>query len=47
MLDGQRLGLRLDPPRLGEHSRALLQSLGYGDAEIDALVDAGVVLAPE
>ena len=47
MLDGQRLGLRLDPPRLGEHSRALLQSLGYGDAEIEALVDAGVVLAPE
>ena len=47
MLDGQRLGLRLDPPRLGEHSRALLQSLGYGDTEIAALVDAGVVLAPE
>ena len=46
-LGGQRLGLRLDPPRLGEHSRALLQSLGYGDAEIAALVDAGVVLAPE
>ena len=46
-LGGQRLGLRLDPPRLGEHSRALLQSLGYGDAEIAALVDKGVVLAPE
>ena len=47
MLDGQRLGLRLDPPRLGEHSRALLQSLGYSDAEIAALVDGGVVIAPE
>jgi crotonobetainyl-CoA:carnitine CoA-transferase CaiB-like acyl-CoA transferase len=47
MLDGQRLGLRLDPPRLGEHSRALLQGLGYSDAEIAALVDTGVVLAPE
>ena len=47
MLDGQRLGLRLDPPRLGEHSRALLQSLGYSDAEIAALVDDGVVIAPE
>ena len=46
-LDGQRLGLRLDPPKLGEHSRALLQSLGYSDAEIAALVDAGVVLAPQ
>ncbi|MFM6989716.1 MAG: CaiB/BaiF CoA transferase family protein [Rhodoferax sp.] len=46
MLDGQRLGLRLDPPRLGQHGHALLQSLGYLDAEISAMVDAGVVLAP-
>ena len=46
-LGGQRLGLRLDPPRLGEHSRALLQSLAYSDAEIAVLVDNGVVLAPE
>jgi len=46
-LDGQRLGLRLDPPRLGEHSRALLQSLQYSDREIADLVEAGVVLAPQ
>ena len=46
-LDGQRLGLRLDPPRLGEHGRALLHSLGYSAPEISALVDAGVVLAPQ
>ena len=46
-LDGQRLGLRLDPPRLGEHSRALLQSLHYSDREIADLVEAGVVLAPQ
>ncbi len=46
MLDGQRLGLRLDPPRLGQHGRELLQSLGYADEEISALVDAGVLLAP-
>ncbi len=46
MLDGQRLGLRLDPPRLGQHGHELLQSLGYADAEISAMVDAGVVLAP-
>ena len=45
-LDGQRLGLRLDPPRLGQHGHELLQSLGYADAEISAMVDAGVVLAP-
>ena len=46
-LDGQRLGLRLDPPRLGEHGRELLHSLGYSAPEISALVDAGVVLAPQ
>jgi crotonobetainyl-CoA:carnitine CoA-transferase CaiB-like acyl-CoA transferase len=47
MLDGQRLGLRLDPPRLGEHGHELLHSLGYSAPEIAALVEAGVVLAPE
>jgi crotonobetainyl-CoA:carnitine CoA-transferase CaiB-like acyl-CoA transferase len=46
-LDGQRLGLRLDPPKLGEHGRELLHSLGYSASEIAALVDAGVVLAPQ
>jgi crotonobetainyl-CoA:carnitine CoA-transferase CaiB-like acyl-CoA transferase len=46
MLDGRRLGLRLDPPKLGEHSRELLLSLNYSDSEIADLVGAGVVLAP-
>jgi crotonobetainyl-CoA:carnitine CoA-transferase CaiB-like acyl-CoA transferase len=43
-LGGERLGLRLDPPKLGEHSDALLQSLGYSAAEVAALRDAGVLL---
>ena len=31
-LGGERLGLRLNPPKLGEHTDALLQSLGYAKA---------------
>jgi crotonobetainyl-CoA:carnitine CoA-transferase CaiB-like acyl-CoA transferase len=37
MLDGDRLGVRLDPPRRGEHTAELLGSLGLGDREIEAL----------
>jgi crotonobetainyl-CoA:carnitine CoA-transferase CaiB-like acyl-CoA transferase len=46
-LNGQRPGLRLNPPKLGEHGRELLQGLGYTGQEMDDLVQAGVVLAPE
>ena len=42
-LDGARLGLRLHPPRLGEHNAELLQGLGYSEDEIRALREAGVV----
>jgi crotonobetainyl-CoA:carnitine CoA-transferase CaiB-like acyl-CoA transferase len=42
-LGGERLGLRLDPPRLGEHTDALLQSLGYTASEVEALHTQGVV----
>lgn len=37
MMDSQRLGIRANPPRLGEHSRALLASVGYSATEIEAL----------
>lgn len=33
-LDGARLPLRTQPPVAGEHSREILQELGYSDAEI-------------
>jgi crotonobetainyl-CoA:carnitine CoA-transferase CaiB-like acyl-CoA transferase len=42
-LQGHRLGVRLDPPKMGEHTRELLLALGYGAAEIDALLAQAVV----
>jgi crotonobetainyl-CoA:carnitine CoA-transferase CaiB-like acyl-CoA transferase len=45
-LDGRRLGVRADPPRLGEHSAALLAALGYDSAAIEALCRDGVVGMP-
>ena len=42
-LDGQRLGVRLEPPLLGEHTRDLLCSLGYGNDEIDRLRSQSVI----
>ena len=36
-LGGARLGVRLQPPRRGEHTSELLGSLGYTDAQIESL----------
>jgi crotonobetainyl-CoA:carnitine CoA-transferase CaiB-like acyl-CoA transferase len=36
-LGGERLGVRLDPPRLGQDSVELLVSLGYERAEAERL----------
>ncbi len=38
-LDGNSLPLRMPPPRLGEHTRTVLQEAGYNDNEIDKLMD--------
>jgi crotonobetainyl-CoA:carnitine CoA-transferase CaiB-like acyl-CoA transferase len=43
-LGGERLGLRLDPPKLGEHTDALLLSLGYSPSEIASLHADVIVL---
>ena len=42
-LGGHRLGVRLDPPRLGEHSRELLGSAGFAAGEIEELLAQAVV----
>jgi len=43
-LDGERLDLRLNPPRVGEHSRAVLAEARLSDAGIDALIRGGVIV---
>jgi crotonobetainyl-CoA:carnitine CoA-transferase CaiB-like acyl-CoA transferase len=42
-LEGGRLGVRLQPPRLGEHSRELLGAAGYSDDRIADLRRRGVI----
>ena len=42
-IGGTRPGVRLQPPRAGEHTAALLQELGYSDDEVAALRDRGTV----
>ncbi len=42
-MDGQRLGVRLQPPHVGEHTRELLAGLGYADAQIDDLYSQSAV----
>ena len=43
MMGGERLGVRLQPPRMGEHTRALLEPLGYDSAALDQLSDERVI----
>jgi len=42
-IDGERLPLRLPPPRLGEHTDEILREAGLGSAEISRLRDAGAI----
>jgi crotonobetainyl-CoA:carnitine CoA-transferase CaiB-like acyl-CoA transferase len=44
-MDGRRFGTRLDLPRVGEHTREVLASLGYGVDAVNALITRRVVLA--
>ncbi len=42
-LDGQRPGVRLNPPKRGEHTREVLSAVGLSNAEIDALIECRAV----
>jgi len=42
-LDDQRRGVRLNPPRSGEHTREVLAAIGLAEREIDALVEQRAV----
>jgi len=37
-LDGQRPGVRLNPPKRGEHTREVLAAIGVDAREVDALI---------
>jgi crotonobetainyl-CoA:carnitine CoA-transferase CaiB-like acyl-CoA transferase len=41
-LEAQRMGVRLDPPHAGEHTREVLSALGLSDAEIEDLRSRGI-----
>ena len=43
-MHGQRLGVRLSPPRLGEHSREVLVALGYDKTRIAEMRRTGAVV---
>jgi crotonobetainyl-CoA:carnitine CoA-transferase CaiB-like acyl-CoA transferase len=42
-LDGARLGVKLNPPQSGEHTREVLRAAGMHDDEIDALIESHAV----
>ena len=44
-MNGQRLPARSGPPRLGEHTVELLQTLSYNSDEIETLLREGIVAA--
>jgi crotonobetainyl-CoA:carnitine CoA-transferase CaiB-like acyl-CoA transferase len=39
--------LRTPAPALGQHTRSVLQSIGYDDARLAALVAAGAIITQE
>jgi len=46
-MGGRKTRIRYQPPRMGEHTRAVLGEAGYGADEIERLVQQGVVIADQ
>ena len=46
-LDRSKPSLRRLPPKFSQHSQEVLGEFGYSKAEIDAMVEKGVVCGPE
>ncbi len=46
-LDGERIGLRQSPPKIGEHTEAVLREAGLSDDAIAAMREAGTVQAAD
>jgi len=46
-MDGRKSRMRFQPPRKGEHTREVLKEAGYASAEVDRLVQQGVVVASD
>jgi len=42
-IDGARPGLSINPPEIGEHSTQVLKGLGLSDAEIEELIEQGLI----
>lgn len=42
-VDGKRPGLQLNPPKIGEHTKSILEDLGLSDADIAALAQKGLI----
>jgi crotonobetainyl-CoA:carnitine CoA-transferase CaiB-like acyl-CoA transferase len=43
--DGERPGLRLDLPRIGEHSASVAESLGYSQEQIERMLEENIISA--
>jgi crotonobetainyl-CoA:carnitine CoA-transferase CaiB-like acyl-CoA transferase len=42
-LGGNRLPIRLNPPKLGEHTKELLHEIGFSESQIDHLFSKKII----